>query len=63
MQEHSNSYVEETIILTIPVKKDIVEEASSKGHKYGTRPKKPKLSIDLNKPASEEDHDEHNAKT
>jgi len=34
------------------LKRDIVEEAYSKGHKYGTRPAEPKLSIDLNRPAS-----------
>jgi hypothetical protein len=49
--------------LSKPVKKDIVEEASSKRHKYETRSRKPKLSIDLKKPALEEDHDEHRAET
>jgi hypothetical protein len=63
IQELSESYKEETTSLSKPVKKDIVEEASSKGHKYGTRPKKPKLSIDLNRHASEEDQDEHRAET
>jgi hypothetical protein len=57
------SYKEETTNLSKPVEKDIVEEASSKGHKYGTRPKKPKISIDLNMPASEEDQGEHRTET
>jgi hypothetical protein len=59
----SESYKEETTRLYKSVKMDIVEEASSKVHKYGTRTKKPKLSIDLNKPALEEDQDEHMVET
>jgi hypothetical protein len=63
IQELSKSYKEETTNLSKLVKKYIVEEASSKGHKYGTSPKKRKLSVDLNKPASEEDQNENKVET
>jgi hypothetical protein len=52
IQELSESYKEETTNLYKTVKRDIVEESSSKGHKYETMPKKPKLSLDLNRPTS-----------
>jgi hypothetical protein len=57
------SYKEETTNLSKPVKKEIVEEASSKGHKYGTRPKKPKLSTDLNIFSLEEEQNEYKDET
>jgi hypothetical protein len=59
IQELSDSYEERTYSPLKVVKEEIIEETSSKEHKYETRSKKPKLSIDLNMPALEEDHDEH----
>jgi hypothetical protein len=55
--------MEGTSNLSKPVKKDIIEVKSSKGHKYKRRPRKPKRSIDLNRPGSEEDQDEDMVET
>jgi hypothetical protein len=63
MQELSESYMEETYNLSKPVKKDIIEETSSKEHKYERKSRKPKRSIDLNRPASEEDQDQDRVET
>jgi hypothetical protein len=58
------SYMEKgTSNLPKPAKKDIIEVKSLKGHKHERRPRKPKCSIDLNRPASEEDQDEDRAET
>jgi hypothetical protein len=42
MQELSKSYIEETYSLSKPMKKEIIEETSSKEHKYERKPRKPK---------------------
>ena len=44
------------------MKEEIIEETSSKEHKYGRKGKKPKWSIDLNRPASEENQYEDREK-
>ena len=41
--------------------KEIIIESPSNGHKYRMRSRKPKISIDINKPTSEEDHDVYRA--
>jgi hypothetical protein len=53
--------MEETYSLSKPVKEEIIEETSSKENWYERKPKKPRRSIDLNRPASEEDQDQDKA--
>jgi predicted RNase H-like nuclease (RuvC/YqgF family) len=54
---------EGTSSLPKPVKKDIIEVKSSKGHKYKEGLENLNFSIDLNRPASEEDQDEDRVET
>jgi hypothetical protein len=63
VQELSESYMEKTYNLSKVVKEEIIEETSSKEHKYERKCKKPKRSIDLNRPASEENQGEDREET
>jgi hypothetical protein len=44
--------------LSKSIENEVVKKSPSKEHKYGIRPRKPKLSIDLNRLAPEEDYGE-----
>jgi hypothetical protein len=49
--------------LSKSIENEFVKKSPSKEHKYGMRPRKPKLSIDLNKPTPQEYYGECGAET
>ena len=63
MHELPKLYTQEIQISSKSVEKEVLEELPSKEHKYGMRPKKLKLSIDLNRHAYEENYGEYKEET
>jgi hypothetical protein len=58
MHELPELYTQETQSLANYTENEVVKKSPSKEHKYGMRPRKPKLSIDLKMPAPKEDYGE-----
>jgi hypothetical protein len=58
MHELPELYTQEIQILSKSAENEVIKRSPSKEHKYGMRPRKPKISLDLNKIAPEEDYGE-----
>jgi hypothetical protein len=63
MHELTELYTEEIQSLTKSAENEVVKRSPSKEHKFEMRLKKPKISLDLNKTALEEDYGEFREKT